>query len=68
MSEPTKQMKTCSKECVPACDFCRMFNYNGEHGVYVHRGYCVLHERKRDPTEVCDDFICGNYKVEGDNE
>ena len=63
--------KCCNSDphnCAPTCDFCRMFNFNpktinGQEGIYVYEGYCVLHEERRDPESECDDFICSNYKV-----
>lgn len=58
-------MKPCSKECSECCDFCRLFNFNGdENGVYVGRGHCVLHETPADPGGLCGFFMCFRYKDE----
>lgn len=58
-------MKPCGEECCECCDFCRLFNFNGdENGVYVGRGYCVKFEIKSDPGDVCGTFICARYKDE----
>ena len=66
------EMKQCDKDCPAICDFCRMFNRNEKyidgHFVYiVDDGYCVQHERSTNPTNTCDDFVCGGYKVKDAN-
>lgn len=64
-------MKLCYSDCVPLCDNCRMFNYNGygkvgeySNAIYVGNGYCVFHEKKVDPEDECFFFICRHYKEE----
>jgi hypothetical protein len=60
------KIKGCTDECSrhSACDFCRLFNYNGDKdGTYLGLGYCVFHERPTDPGSYCEDFICTKYKV-----
>lgn len=57
-------MKKCSEHCTPACDFCRLYNFNGdETGAYLGEGYCVFYERPQEPGDYCDDFVCSRYKV-----
>lgn len=57
-------MKKCDESCYPACDFCRFYNFNANRGgVYCGDGYCVLHEKSREPGHQCNDFICFEYKV-----
>jgi hypothetical protein len=61
-------MKLCSqcREDIVCCDFCRMFNYNGnKEGTYLGNGYCVYHETSCEPLDVCNDFVCMFYKMEG---
>lgn len=58
-------MKRCSKHCIAVCDYCRLYNYNGdEKGVYWGTGYCVWHEKAKQPYDTCNDFICDEYKNE----
>jgi len=62
-------MKQCSDcEGGAVCDFCRLYNFNGSQGAYVGRGYCVWHEKPRDPGDGCKDFICEHYKRENLSE
>jgi hypothetical protein len=57
-------MKGCSSTCEAICDFCRMYNFNGDKdGAYTDEGYCVFHEKPMLPEAGCDDFICTSYKV-----
>jgi hypothetical protein len=60
-----KLCKQCNEDIV-CCDFCRMFNYNGDkEGIYLGNGYCVYHEKRTEPIDVCNDFICMFYKMDG---
>lgn len=52
-------MKTCAEDCIPACDFCRHYDFNGdEEGRYIGEGICNLHNIGRHPGEECEDFHC----------
>ena len=55
-------MKKCSEDCIPACDFCKYYEFNADsRGRYTGDGYCTYHNRNQDPGDECDDFIC--YRV-----
>lgn len=64
-------MKLCSASCMPACDFCEHYLFNGEDlvddrgilyadAVYTGNGWCMLHNRPMDPGDMCADFSCTN--------
>lgn len=62
-------MKTCSPDCIPVCDLCKHYAFNGEPEqgtdgkvamVYVGNGECKHpdHLGHRDPGDSCEDFYC----------
>lgn len=49
----------CSPECIPACDFCKYYNFNGDElGRYTGNGLCILHNEPSEPYDYCEDFYC----------
>ena len=57
-------MIKCSEDCIPCCDFCKLFNgFNQGDGVYRDDGYCLKHKKKTDPGSYCDDYVCMNVEV-----
>ena len=59
-------MRKCSIRCLPACDFCKYYHFNGDiKGRYTGNGYCTFHNnRKQDPDDECEDFVC--YLIKGE--
>jgi len=50
---------TCCDECLPVCDFCIYYNFNGnEFGGYIEKGWCRKHKEERDPGSQCENFHC----------
>ncbi len=70
-------MNKCSK-CTPypVCDFCKHFNFNGENGVYIDKGWCNKFNERKDPedgrtkifgkTIECEEFYCRMYDRENE--
>jgi hypothetical protein len=51
---------SCGEGCYPVCDFCKSYDFNGdEQGRYMDNGFCNLHNEKKDPSDGCQDFVCG---------
>ena len=46
------------KSCVPICDHCEYYDFNGDDGVYVGDGYCRKHNEPSEPYMECTDFKC----------
>ena len=40
------------------CDFCVYYDFNGEDGAYVGKGFCNKFAQQKDPEEGCESFIC----------
>ena len=59
-------MKLCNDElnrCFPICDFCKHYDFNGEEWedgaiVYVYKGMCNKYNKRSDPDDGCNDFVC----------
>ena len=61
-------MRTCAADCLPCCDFCVFFEFNGEadtfqgkvwpNAVYVGKGYCRKFDMCADPGSGCSEFVC----------
>jgi len=52
-------MIKCSNDCIPVCDFCIYYDFNGdEYGAYIGKGYCRLHKKNCEPEDYCEDFHC----------
>jgi hypothetical protein len=61
-------LRQCSDDCIPCCDFCQHYAFNGEEelskdrtttiNVYTGAGWCHRLIEQRDPGDTCDDFYC----------
>ena len=54
-------------KCYPICDFCQHYDFNAKEYpdgtmVYVYKGHCNKHDKRSDPDDGCDDFVCFNLK------
>ncbi len=49
------KIKQCDSD---VCDFCAYYDFNGEDGMYVGKGFCNKHVQQKDPEDFCDSFIC----------
>ena len=49
------KIKNCKSD---VCDFCVWYDFNGENGCYVGKGYCNKLKKQKDPEENCKEFIC----------
>lgn len=60
----TKEM---TESCIPCCDYCLYYAFNGKNGVYVGKGRCHITSppKPAEPWEWCDDFVCAHH---GDRE
>ena len=57
----------CELGCIPLCDFCIRYNFNGdEKGRYTSDGWCILHNKPSEPYDYCEDFYC--FLVDGEKE
>jgi len=54
-----------NEDCIPCCDYCFNYAFNGEDGVYIGKGWCWKHFEQKDPEDECIDFIC---RVHGTNK
>ena len=62
-------MRKCSNECLPGCDFCIAYDYNGdENGCYTNNGWCNRYKVNKDPGDYCDDYICFNLIRKEENK
>jgi len=70
-----KRKKHCSKECekyCDVCDCCKYFDYNGKDliednktfkgAINAANGWCRFHKKKKNPWDICEEFICENVK------
>jgi len=58
-------MNLCCKECIPTCDFCITYEFNGdEHGTYIDEGWYKKHKKRQDPGDYCQDFYCFDLNEE----
>ena len=49
----------CDLDCIPLCDFCKYYNFNGDdEGCYTEDGWCTLHNKPSEPIDECEDFYC----------
>jgi len=46
-------------DCLPCCDYCEYYIFNGENGVYTEEGWCWKHSCRAEPDEECNEFVCG---------
>lgn len=49
------EIKNCDCD---VCDFCAWYDFNGENGVYVYKGYCNRLRERKHPEQSCKEFIC----------
>jgi len=53
-------MKKCHSDyCIPTCDFCIYYNFNGnEEGHYTGNGWCSFLREPKEPYDMCENFYC----------
>lgn len=60
-------MEKCNEYCVPLCDFCQHYDFNGDSkNRYTGDGFCNLHKTSRDPDEECNKFFCTSCDEKGE--
>ncbi len=70
MARVTEPFVCTNPDCVPVCDFCQWYRFNGNSfGVYVGQGQCAhpAHPRPEDPSGGCEDYAC-MYRADADDE